>query len=197
VDLPVISRVLYQSKLRARSVAHLSREPAKAAGKEARAADLRTIHKRFDGRLRSASGWAGSDEESAERTPSAAVPAPIGFYRPCAAGLPMRALAALLAVAATLALSGCAGNHSPVDPETADPDDYELPLVIFGIAVIVGIVLVVVNLSTQDRGTAPPPPKPPAEASPPPAWEPMDAPAPPAAPPAPSKPAQKPRRRAP
>ena len=114
----------------------------------------------------------------------------------------MRALTAVLAVAATLALSGCAGNHSPVDPETVEPDDYELPLVLFGIAILVGVVLVVVNLSTRDRGNEPPAPKPSSGQPPPPAWERIDGPVTPAAPaaPAPStppKPAQKPRRRAP
>jgi hypothetical protein len=112
----------------------------------------------------------------------------------------MRAIAAVLAVAVVLALSGCAGKHSPVDPETVESDDYELPLVIFAIAVIVGIVLVVVNLSSQGGGKAPPPPKPPADEAPsaqppaqPPAWQPMDEPK----PDAPRKPTPKPRRRAP
>ncbi|HJQ93942.1 MAG TPA: hypothetical protein VJ874_06635 [Candidatus Thermoplasmatota archaeon] len=105
----------------------------------------------------------------------------------------MRALAAVLAVAAALALAGCSSEpNSPVDPETTDADDYELPLVLFTIAVIVGVVLVVLNLSTQGRGNAPPPERPPADPPPPAAWQALDEPTKPIAPPTP-----KPRRRAP
>lgn len=112
----------------------------------------------------------------------------------------MRALVAVLAIAAALALAGCSSEpNSPVDPETVDSDDYELPLVIFVVALLVGIVLVVVNLSSQDRGAAPPsesPTTPPATTQP--GWQQVDE-----TPVEPAKPAQrsgsppKPRRRAP
>jgi hypothetical protein len=70
----------------------------------------------------------------------------------------MRALAAVLAVAATLALAGCSSQpNSPVDPETVDADDYEVPLLLLGIAIVVGVVLLAVNLSTS--GNRPPPTK--------------------------------------
>ncbi|MEA3136202.1 MAG: hypothetical protein QOC71_483, partial [Thermoplasmata archaeon] len=69
----------------------------------------------------------------------------------------MRALAAILAVAAALALAGCSSQpNSPVDPETVDASDYEVPFVILGILVIVGVVLLAVNLSNSG-GNRPPP----------------------------------------
>ena len=160
---------------------------------------MRTIHKRFD-----ATGSRVSDDRDDARPgllPSPAEPAPIGFYRPCVAGLPMRVPAAVLAVAAAVVLAGCSSQpNSPMDPETADAEDYELPLTILVIALIVGIVLLVVNLSTRDRGNVPPnlpsapetPPAPPAQ----PGWQPVDE-----TPTRPAKPAPKsppkPRRRAP
>ena len=71
----------------------------------------------------------------------------------------MRDFAAVLAVAATLALSGCSSSepNSPVDPEEVEADDYVVPLVIFGIAAVVGVVLVVVLLARRRRrGNQPP-----------------------------------------
>lgn len=110
---------------------------------------------------------------------------------------PMRALGVVLAVAATIALAGCSSEpNSPVDPETTDADDYEVPLLLLGIAVIVGVVLLAVNLSTANSGGAAPP-----EAPVEPAWQPAeeqpaeDAPARASRRPARTAPAAPPRRR--
>lgn len=74
----------------------------------------------------------------------------------------MRVQAAILAVAATLALAGCSSSepNSPVDPEKVEADDYVVPLVIFGVAAVVGVVLVVVLVARRRRRSAPPPPGP-------------------------------------
>lgn len=82
----------------------------------------------------------------------------------------MRVLATVLAVAAALALAGCSSQpDSPVDPESVDSKDYELPLLLLGIAVIAGVVLLAINLSrgNSDGST---PPSAPAH----PAWQPAD-----------------------
>lgn len=110
-------------------------------GQEAWGADLGTIHKRFAG-----------------------IPSPsVGFYRPGALDAPMRALLAVLAVAATVSLSGCMWWGDEMRGGAAD-GDAEFPLVLLGILVLVGIVLVVVNLSQQD--SAPPPAGPPSSMAP-------------------------------
>jgi hypothetical protein len=111
----------------------------------------------------------------------------------------MRALAAVLAVAAALALAGCSSQpNSPVDPETTDSDDYEVPLLILSIAVIVGVVLLAINLSSQWGSPPPPPPAGPSTPpQPPPGWQAIDEPAASPVPTKASKPAPKARRRAP
>ncbi|MFA5945224.1 MAG: hypothetical protein WC876_12260 [Candidatus Thermoplasmatota archaeon] len=78
----------------------------------------------------------------------------------------MRILAAALAVVATLSLSGCMWWADSLDQGSGDSYDPEVAIVFLGIAVIVGIVLVVVNLSNQG-GTAPPPSPPLAPVAPP------------------------------
>jgi hypothetical protein len=77
----------------------------------------------------------------------------------------MRALLAVLAVAATVSLSGCMWWGDEMRGGASD-GDAEFPLVVLGILVLVGIVLVVVNLSQQD-GQAPPPHGPPGPPGPP------------------------------
>ena len=86
----------------------------------------------------------------------------------------MRVLWAVLAVAAALALAGCSSQPNQVDPETVDEDDYEGPLVILGILIIVGVVLLAINLSRGGSDPKPPtPPTPPPVAGPT-SWETLD-----------------------
>lgn len=76
----------------------------------------------------------------------------------------MRVPWVLLAVAATLALAGCSSQpDSPVDPESVDAADYEVPLLLLGIAIIVGVVLLAINLTQGNSSGSPPPPAAPAQ----------------------------------
>jgi hypothetical protein len=71
----------------------------------------------------------------------------------------MRALAVVLAVAATVSLSGCLwwaeGFEESGEDGSADP---EVAFILLGGAVIVGIVLVAINLSNAGGSQPPPPP---------------------------------------
>ena len=117
----------------------------------------------------------------------------------------MRALAIVLAVAATVSLSGCLWWADGFEGESSEDGsaDPEVAFILLGGAVIVGIVLVAINLSSTG-GSPPPPPTmparppmaPPAQAG----WQQVDVdePAEPIRPGRPAKPAPKQaRRRAP
>ena len=70
----------------------------------------------------------------------------------------MRAPAAILAVAATLALAGCSGSepHSPVDPEHAESTDYLVPtLIVAAITLAALAIAVAVRIARRRRRQAP------------------------------------------
>jgi hypothetical protein len=81
----------------------------------------------------------------------------------------MRALAVVLAVAATVSLSGCLWWADEFDDEGSEDGsaDPEVAFILLGGAVIVGIVLVAINLSNPGGSQPPPPMLPPRPPQPP------------------------------